>query len=134
FVQEQIAGDELFPESVDALIATGYLRMWSAESNASNVLLARQGALNDLTANVSNVFLGLSLGCAQCHDHKFCPLLQDDFYEIQAFFAGIVPEDTVPVAPADKLDEYRRQLSVWLTATAELRHELHDIEHTARIK
>ncbi|MCH7987652.1 MAG: DUF1549 domain-containing protein, partial [Planctomycetes bacterium] len=52
FIQEQIAGDELFPESVDALIATGYNRMWPDESNASDVLLARQDTLNDLTANV----------------------------------------------------------------------------------
>ncbi|GIS63196.1 MAG: hypothetical protein CM1200mP2_54210 [Planctomycetaceae bacterium] len=62
FVQEQIAGDELFPEDPEAVVATGFNRMWPDESNASNILLARQDALNDLTANVGNVFLGLSRG------------------------------------------------------------------------
>ncbi len=64
FLCQQIAGDELFPDSVEAQIATGYLRMWPDESNASVVALARQDALNDLTGNVGSVFLGLSIRCA----------------------------------------------------------------------
>ena len=62
FIIEQIAGDELFPDRVDALAATGFNRMWPDESNASNILKSRQESLNDLTANVGVVFLGLSLG------------------------------------------------------------------------
>jgi hypothetical protein len=97
FVQEQLAGDELFPDDVDAQIATGYLRMWPDESNASIVALARQDALNDLTGNVGSVFLGLSIGCAQCHDHKFDPIKQHDFYRLEAFFSDIVPVEKVAV-------------------------------------
>jgi hypothetical protein len=132
FIAEQLAGDELYPESAEALAATGYNRMWPDESNASNVLLARQSALNDLTANVGAVFLGLSLGCAQCHDHKFDPLLQSDFYQLQAFFAGIVLQDKRPVSPSAQLVEYERQRAAWLAETAELRRELHAIETQAR--
>jgi hypothetical protein len=97
FLQEQLAGDELFPNDPEALAATGYCRMWPDESNASNIHLARQTALDDLTGNLGAAVLGLSIGCAQCHDHKFDPILQTDFYQLQAYFAGIVLEDKVPV-------------------------------------
>ena len=134
FLQEQLAGDELFPDDAEALAATGYCRMWPDESNASNIHLARQTALDDLTGHVGAAVLGLSIGCAQCHDHKFDPILQTDFYQLQAFFSGIVLEDKVAVGKHEQLAEYRRQQQLWLDETAELRHELHEIEKAARIK
>jgi hypothetical protein len=134
FIEEQIAGDELYPERVDAWIATGYLRMWPDESNASNVLLARQDALNDLTANVGSVFLGASLGCAQCHDHKFDPILQTDFYQMQAFLVGSVWPDSVAVGTGPQLHEYRQRLDHWLDETKSVRQELHEIEQSAEVK
>jgi hypothetical protein len=134
FIQEQLAGDELFPGRSEALVATGYNRLWPDESNASNVLLARQDGLNDLTANVGAVFLGLSIGCAQCHDHKFDPILQTDFYQLQAFFVGLVPQDRVPIAPADQLADYQQKLQQWMADTEAVRRELHELEQTARVK
>ena len=134
FLQEQLAGDELFPDDAEALIATGYCRMWPDESNASNIHLARQMALDDLTGHVGAAVLGLSIGCAQCHDHKFDPILQTDFYQLQAFFSGIVLEDKLPVGKHEQLAEYRQQQQQWLDVTADLRHELHEIEQAARIK
>jgi hypothetical protein len=134
FVRQQLAGDELFPEDVDAQIATGYLRMWPDESNASVVSLARQDALNDLTGNVGSVFLGLSIGCAQCHDHKFDPIKQHDFYRLQAFFAGIVPVEQVAVGSTDGLADYRRRLNQWLDETRPLRNDLFQITSTARAR
>ena len=134
FIEEQIAGDELYPENVDAWVATGYLRMWPDESNASNVLLARQDALNDLTANVGSVFLASSLGCAQCHDHKFDALLQDDFYELQAFFVGATWTDKVAVGTSEELESYQQRLNTWFKKTADVRRELHAIEQTAENK
>ena len=134
FLQEQLAGDELFPDDAEALIATGYCRMWADESNASNIHLARQLALNDLTSNLGAVVLGMSIGCAQCHDHKFDPLLQTDFYQLQAFFSGIVLEDKLPVGSHAQLSDYQQRRQEWLDQTADVRHELHEIERTARIK
>ena len=134
FLQEQLAADELYPENPEALAATGYCRMWADESNASNIHLARQLALNDLTSNLGAAVLGLSIGCAQCHDHKFDPLLQTDFYQLQAFFAGIVLEDKMPVGSAEQLSDYHRQQQEWLEKTADLRRELHSLEREARIK
>ncbi len=132
FVQEQLAGDELFPESADAVVATGFNRLPPDESNASDVLLARQDMLNDLTATVGAVFLAQSMGCAQCHDHKFDAISQRDFYRLQAFFAGVIPVDAAPVAPADRQVEFERRLGEWLTGTAALRSEIANIEWAAR--
>lgn len=134
FAAEQLAGDELFPDSNDALIATGYNRMWPDESNASDVLLARQSALNDHTGNLGAVFLGLSIGCAQCHDHKFDPILQTDFYQLQAFFSGITLQDKVPLGDNAALAKYGEELQAWQARTADLRHELHAINRDARAK
>ncbi len=132
FVHEQLAGDELFPDRANARIATGYNLMWPDESNASNVLLARQDALNDLTANVGSVFLGLSFGCAQCHDHKFDPILQTDFYRLQAFFTGVVPRESAALGTTEQLVAYQAKLDGWMTETAAVRGELHTLESTAR--
>ncbi len=134
FLREQLAGDELFPDDAEALAATGYCRMWPDESNASNIHLARQMALDDLTGHVGAAILGLSIGCAQCHDHKFDPILQTDFYQLQAFFSGIVLENKVPLGPHEQLTQYRRQQQQWLDETANVRHELHEIEKVALIK
>jgi hypothetical protein len=134
FVRQQLAGDELFPEDVDAQIATGYLRMWPDESNASVVALARQDALDDLTRNVGSVFLGLSIGCAQCHDHKFDPIKQHDFYRLQAFFAGIVPLERVAVGSEENLAAYRRCLDHWSAQTRLARNELFQMTSAARAR
>jgi hypothetical protein len=134
FVAEQIAGDELYPESIEALTATAYNRMWPDESNASDVMLARQDALNDLTKNVGSVFLGVSIGCAQCHDHKFDPLLQTDFYRLQAFFVGIVLKDKVPIGSHRELQAHRRKLDAWLARTKNVRDELHALEVIAKAR
>lgn len=132
FVAEQLAGDEINPGSPEALAATGYNRMWPDESNASDVLLARQAALNDLTANVGSAFLGISIGCAQCHDHKFDPLLQSDFYQLQAFFSGITLQEKRPLASGNDLNDYEKSHRAWLSETAPLRDELHAIETAGR--
>src|SRR5260370_375342 len=91
FVKEQLAGDELFPGDYDALIATGFLRHYPDEYNAINCEQRRQEILNDITDTTATAFLGVTLGCARCHDHKFDPLLQTDYYRIQAFFAAFWP-------------------------------------------
>ncbi len=134
FVQEQLAGDELFPEDQEALIATGFNRLWPDESNASNVELARQSMLNDMTGTVGAVFLGMSLGCAQCHDHKFDPILQKDFYRLQAFFAPMIPMERAAVGNAESLSDYEKQLEQWQAETESLRQELWDLELAARKK
>jgi Protein of unknown function (DUF1553)/Protein of unknown function (DUF1549) len=133
FIKEQIAGDEFWPDDADALTATGFLRHYPDEYNAVNLEQRRQEILNDITDTVGQTFLGMTLGCAKCHDHKFDPIKQDDYYRMQAFFAGWKPVDT-PVAPAKQLADYRKQLAEWEAKTAEVRKEIAEIEKPYRIR
>jgi len=133
FVREQIAGDELYPNDPAAVIATGFNRHWPDESNARNLVLRRQEILNDVTDTTASVFLGLSLGCARCHDHKYDPITQLDYYRFQAFFAATQPTDAVAVAEADH-DAYRARMKEWEDATAPVRTEMASIADPVREK
>lgn len=102
FVRWQLAGDELAPGNKDALIATGFLRLAPEESNGADYTQIRQDILNDVTDVTAQAFLGLTLGCARCHHHKFDPIRQEDYFEFQAFFSGILYPDAIslPMQPA----------------------------------
>jgi hypothetical protein len=104
FLREQLAGDELPDRDDDALIATGYYRLGIWDDEPSDPLQARYDALDDLVATTGQVFLGLTLDCARCHDHKFDPIPQSDYYRLLAFFHNINPyrnggaTDLIPLA------------------------------------
>jgi mono/diheme cytochrome c family protein len=88
FVKEQIAGDEIMPDEPEGIIAAGFLRMGPWELTGMEVeRVARQRFLDDVTNSVGETFLGHSLQCARCHDHKFDPVPTRDYYSIQAVFA-----------------------------------------------
>jgi Protein of unknown function (DUF1553)/Protein of unknown function (DUF1549) len=133
FIREQLAGDELYPDDPNALIATAFLRHYPDEYNAVNLEQRRQEILNDVTDTTAQAFLGITLGCARCHDHKFDPITQEDYYRIQAFFAGW-KEVEVPIMPADARRKYEAELDAWEAKTAEVRHELEAIEKPYREK
>ncbi|MBK9168542.1 MAG: PSD1 domain-containing protein [Bryobacterales bacterium] len=84
FIREQIAGDEIAPGSHDALIATGFLR-FGPEANIKSEQ-TRMDELDDILSTTANTFLGMTVGCARCHDHKFDPIAQKDYYRMQAVF------------------------------------------------
>ncbi len=88
FVLEQIAGDEIFHDDPEAILATGFLRTGPWEHTGMAVAaVTRQLFLDDVTHHIGQSFLGLTLGCARCHDHKFDPIPTKDYYRIQAAFA-----------------------------------------------
>jgi len=132
FVLEQLAGDEACPGDSDALIATMYLRLGIYEYNQRDVRNQWSIILNDLTDVTSDVFLGMGMSCARCHDHKFDPILQADYYRLQAYFAPILWREKVPAATADEQTEYQRQLAVWEAATVDVRRQLAAIEDPIR--
>ena len=80
FIREQIAGDEITPQSDEAMIATGFLRL-GPEGGGT-----RQDALDDLVATTTLTFMGMTVSCARCHNHKFDAIPQKDYYRIQAVF------------------------------------------------
>ena len=127
FVREQLAGDELFPGDPDAIIATGYLRHGIYEWNARDARGQWETILNDLTDTTGDVFLGLGLQCARCHDHKFDPILQRDYFRLRAVFAPVQPSDRV-AATAAEVAAHAEKMKVWEEKTAALRVEMARLE------
>lgn len=134
FVQEQIAGDELWPNSPDAKIATAFNRHYPDESNARNLAQRRQEILNDITDTVGSVFLGMTYGCARCHDHKFDPIRHADYYRLQAFFANVVASDEIDLRPEEQKAAYDAKLAVWKEKTANIRQQMDALLQPAKKK
>src|SRR5579872_1816538 len=128
FVQEQLAGDELAPDDPRVTVATGYLRLGIYEYNQRNAWGQWRDILNDITDVTGDAFLGLGMGCARCHDHKFDPILQRDYFALQSFFAGLLWRDDLPLADRAEVAEYRRKRSAWEEKTATIRAEIAEIE------
>ncbi len=94
FVREQIAGDELDEVTPETLAATGYYRLGIWDDEPADPLQARYDELDDLVATTGQVFLGLTINCARCHDHKIDPIPQTDYYQLLAFFADVTTYGT----------------------------------------
>jgi hypothetical protein len=89
FLQEQVAGDELWPDDRDAVLATSLYCVGPALPESAMVSKQLEYEwLTDAADTTGAAFLGLSLGCARCHDHKYDPLTQHDYYALQAVFAA----------------------------------------------
>jgi mono/diheme cytochrome c family protein len=86
FLREQIAGDELSPRTVDAVVATGFLAAAQVSGNEMDEAIRRNDILVDIVNTTSGAVLGLTLQCAQCHNHKFDPVSARDYYRFQGFF------------------------------------------------
>ncbi|MBL0161693.1 MAG: DUF1553 domain-containing protein [Bryobacterales bacterium] len=99
FLREQIAGDEIWPGNPEAAIAVGMLRAGPEHVVGGNqdAEMNRQEVLIEMTGGVSSAFLGLTMNCARCHNHKFDPILQSDYYRMQAVFAPAIGKD-IPIA------------------------------------
>jgi cytochrome c553 len=91
FVHEQIAGDELEDRNADSIIATGYYRLGVWDNEPDDKLAAIYEELDDVIRTTSETFLGLTVGCARCHEHKFDPIPQQDYYRLLAFFRNVAP-------------------------------------------
>ena len=128
FVEEQIAGDELYPHDDAAKKATGYLRLWPYEDNQPDMGRHWAAILDDMTDVTGDVFLGLSMKCARCHEHKFDPISQEDYFKLQSFFAAISPWEEVYLGGQETEEAYEKQLAVWEDKTARLRTEIAEIE------
>ena len=100
FLTLQLAGDEVAPSDPDAFVATGFNRNWPFEDNNKVPGLNRQLMLDDMTDTTASVVLGMTLACARCHDHKFDPISQKDYYRFQALFAADRAEGRRPARPA----------------------------------
>jgi len=130
FIQEQLAGDELQSGNPETLIATGFCRNGPTVDNASNEQ-TRVDELDDIVATTSSVFMGLTVGCARCHDHKYDPLPQKDYYRLQAIFLSsqkterLLGTDNEQAAVKQRNQELDKQI-------APLKEKIADIEKPVR--
>jgi hypothetical protein len=89
FIKEQIAGDELYPKDKEARLATALYTIGPALEEAGMVKGKLDNDwLTDAVDTTGSAFLGLTIGCARCHDHKYDPVSQKDYYHLQAVFAA----------------------------------------------
>jgi len=144
FIREQLAGDELVsgpPQTAaeqDCLIATGYLRLGPHDNAASlfnEQSRSRAELLADLTETTGGAFLGLTLNCCRCHDHKYDPLSQADHFRLRAFFAAVTFADEVPLDLADQQAEingHNEQLDTEIKRLSEEREAIGESEQSTR--
>ena len=95
FMQEQIAGDVMDPVTTDGIVAASLLvsgpwdQAGNSQANATQRAITREEEMEDLVSVVGQTFLGLTVNCARCHDHKFDPIPSSDYYRIRAVFDGV---------------------------------------------
>lgn len=117
FIREQIAGDAMGVDPATGFLVTASVLLpGQIGKDEPSKRLARQDSLDEIVANVGQTFLGLTISCARCHNHKFDPISQRDYYEMQAFFAGVEYGDREfqmgdPTERESKAQDLRRQLA-----------------------
>jgi hypothetical protein len=122
FLREQLAGDEIAPDQPESEVAVGFYRLGPIRRNAGNakVAFSRNEVLTEMTDNVGAVFLGLTVGCARCHDHKFDDFSQADYYRLQAFLAQTHENDIVLADAKTKAD--------WEARTSKIQTEIKQLK------
>ncbi len=131
FVRLQLAGDLLEPSNPQAVTATGFLvagphDIVIPQSKTMRETM-RQDELEDTIGVVGQTFLGLTVNCARCHDHKFDPIPHQDYYRLRAFFAPLMPRDDVPFVTPKELAEYNQKLELWEKKTKEIRASIDEL-------
>ena len=118
FLTEQIAGDEIGPDDPECQVASTFHRLGPVRRNAGNpeIALSRNEVLTDRTDIIGTAILGLTVGCARCHNHKLEPIAQKDYYRLQAYLASTEEHD-VPLASPVEVAE-------WKATTARLKDEM----------
>ncbi|MFN7999016.1 MAG: DUF1549 and DUF1553 domain-containing protein [Bryobacteraceae bacterium] len=142
FIQEQIAGDEMFPGDKTALIATGYLRAGQEHLVGGNIdpEMSREEVLTEIATSVGQTYLGLTVNCARCHNHKFDPILQADYYRLQAIFGGASGKEVEIATLAEKAaweaadKAYKERLKPVTDALENLAKPYHDRIVADRLK
>lgn len=132
FLMEQIAGDELWPEEPRSHVAVGFLRHGIYEYNNRDVRGQWDIILGDITDTVGDAFFGLGFQCAKCHDHKYDPILHEDYFRLRAFFSNILPREEKVIADPSVQQAHAQKLKVWEEKTRALREKIAKIEQPLR--
>jgi hypothetical protein len=115
FMREQVAGDVIEPVTADGIVAAGLLvcgpwdQAGNSQANATQRAITREEELEDLIGVVGQTFLGLTVNCARCHDHKFDPIPLADYYRVKAVFDGVKHGDRPVEGAVDAAARTRRR-------------------------
>jgi hypothetical protein len=133
FIKEQLAGDELYPSNQEALIATGFHRTGPQHVVGGNQdkEMVRQEVLTEMTATIGSALLGLTVNCARCHNHKFDPIPQADYYKLQAVLAATEFKDIPLGTDADKA-RYEEAKKAFEARLAPIKKQIDAIEKPYR--
>jgi hypothetical protein len=134
FVIEQLAGDEAYPGNPVALVATGFNLLGPDMTDAADAAQRRLNTLTDMTDTAGLAFLGLTLTCARCHDHKFEPLSQKDYFRFQAFFTPAGFRRDLPVATRAEQEKHAAAAKAYQDQTRPMRDEIAAIEGPHRTR
>jgi cytochrome c553 len=143
FIREQLAGDELVSgppldsAEQDALVATGYLRLGPWDNSAGGFgeqERVRQQMLNDLVETTGAAFLGLSMSCCRCHDHKTDPLSQADYYRMRAFFEPVKFREDVALDLAPEQERLNKEIAAYEQRVNETREARDKIVQPAKAR
>ena len=129
FVLEQVAGDELFPDTEEALVATGFHGAGPRHVISGNQDKdeARQEVLTEMAIGVGQALIGLTVQCARCHDHKFDPISQEEYYRLESFFGATELKD-VPTASEDAIAAHKEAAAEHEAQVEPLKARLKEIE------
>jgi hypothetical protein len=132
FLREQIAGDELDWVTNDSLIATGFLRNYAKVGfREKDNPEFRYEYLDDMIATIGRGVLGLTVQCARCHDHKFDPIPQKDYYRLQASLFSYVEVDH-PLTTPEVAERYEKKLADVTARLNEVRTKIREVEQPYR--
>jgi hypothetical protein len=126
FVTEQLAGDEIGPSDQECLTASIFHRLGPVRRNAGNpeIALSRNEVLTERTDIIGTAFLGLSIGCARCHNHKLEPISQRDYYSLQAYLAATDEHNITLASAADQ--------QAWEAETAAIQRQIDALKQEAK--
>lgn len=124
FIKEQVAGDELWPESQEAKIATGFLGGYPDNANSRDLVQRKYQITTDITDTIGETFLASTTGCARCHNHKSDKLSQKEYFQLQAFFANTAFDQRRPLEKGTETEwdkKFAEQQAKYREATKEIR-------------
>ena len=128
FLREQLAGDELDWVTKDSLIATGFLRSYAKVGyREKDNPEFRYEYLDDMIATIGRGIMGLTVQCARCHNHKFDPILQKDYYKLQSTLWSYVEVDH-PLTTPEEAAAYERKLADVTSRLNDVRMKIRTIE------
>jgi hypothetical protein len=133
FVREQIAGDEVEHPTPETIIATGFYRLGAWDDEPSDKLQARYDELDDIVTTVGQGFMGMTMNCCRCHDHKIDPIPQKDYYSLVAFFQNLTPYQNgrniqTEIVPDDKKEAHEEEVQSLARRKEDLRKRVASFE------